>query len=106
MLWRLINGILVVLVIIPSLLGAHDFSPLGNIPDSGSQGPWGTNQRDPGTPECPNCVSLEDSIDPFLHEDAGTYQLKAVSPLIPIALEVLLDQGFVRSIFRPPASIL
>ncbi len=106
MLWRLISSILVVLVIIPSLLGAHDFSPLGNTPGSGSQSPCDTNQCDPRTPECPNCVSLEDSIDPFIHEDTEIYQLKAVSPLIPIALEVLLDQGVVKSIFRPPTSIL
>ena len=106
MLWRLISTMLVVLVIIPSLLGAHDFSALGNTLGSGSQSPCDTNQRDPRAPECPSCVSLEDSIDPFLHEDTETYQLKAVSPLIPIATEVLLDQGFVRSIFRPPISIL
>jgi hypothetical protein len=97
---------LVVLVIISSLLGAHEFSPLWNIHDSGSQSPCDTNQRDQGKPECPKCVSLEDPNDPFLHEGTETYQLKVVSPLIPIGPEALFDQGFVRSIFRPPASIL
>ena len=106
MLWRLISSILAVLVIIPSLIGAHDFSLLGNTLGSGSQTPYDTNQCDPRTPECPNCVSLDDSIDSFIHEDTEIYQLKAVSPSIPIALVVPLDQGVVKSIFRPPKSIL
>ena len=81
--WRLSSSILVVLVIISSLLGAHDFSPLGNILGPGSQSPCDTDQRDPRTPECPNCVSWEDSTDPFLHEDTDTYQLKAAFTFNP-----------------------
>ena len=105
MLWRLISPILVVLVILPSLLGAHDFSRLGKNPVSGSQSPCDTGPCGPLMPECSHGLSFEE-IDPFLHEDMETYQLKVVSPLIPIAPEVLLDQGVVRSIFRPPTSIL
>jgi hypothetical protein len=104
--WRLIINTMVVLVIIPSLLGVHDFSPLGNILYPGSQSPYDTKHRDSRMPECPNCISLEDSIDPFLYEYTETYQLNAGSPLISIAPHVLIDQGFVTSIFRPPASIL
>jgi hypothetical protein len=103
---KLIITIQVVLVIIPSLLWANDLSSLGNILGPGSQIPCGANQSDPGMPECPNCVSLDDTVDPFLHEYTETYQFKTVSLSIPIAPEVLLDQGYVRSIFRPPTSIL
>jgi hypothetical protein len=105
MLWRLISTTLVVLVILPSLLGAHEFSPLGNTPGSGPQSPRDTGPRGPLMPECSYGLSFEE-IDPFLHEDTGTYQVKVVSPLIPIPPEAFLDQGFVRSIFRPPTSIL
>ncbi len=35
------------------------------------------------TPECPNCVSIEDSIDPFLPEDPETYQLMAAVTFNP-----------------------
>jgi len=103
---RTINICLFILVFMPSLLGAHDFSPLGNIRGPESQCPRDTNQRETRTPECPSCVFLEeDSIDPFLHEDTESCQLKSVSPLIPTAAGALLNQGFVRSIFRPPAPI-
>ncbi len=104
--FRFISSILVAVVIIPCLLGAHDFSPLGNILASESKSPCETNQRDPGKPECPNCISFEDSTDPFLYEHTETCQVKVVSPLIPVDPEALFDQGFVRSIFRPPSSIL
>ncbi len=104
--WALISSILVVFIIIPSLLGAHDLSPFGNILGPGPQSPFDKNQHDSRMPECPNCVSWEDSTDPFLHEDTEIYLLRAVSPSSPIAPVVLLDQGFVRSIFRPPTSIL
>ena len=97
---------LVVLVIISSFLGSPGFSPLGNILGRGSHSPWDRDQRDPRAPECFNCVSLEDSIDLFLHEDIEAFLLKAVSPFIPMPPDVLVDQGFVTSIFRPPASIL
>ena len=103
---RLIIIIQIVLVIFPSLLGAHDFSAVGNILGFGSQIPCDANQSDPRMPECPNCISLEDPGDPFLHEDTETYQLKVFLPLIPIAPDTLPDQGYVQSIFRPPASIL
>jgi len=105
MLWRLISSILVVFVIIPSLLGAHDFSPLGNIPGSGSQSPCDTCPIGPLMPECSHGLSFEE-IDPFLHEGTESYQPKTLSSLILIAFEAFLDQGFVRSIFRPPTSIL
>jgi hypothetical protein len=56
-------------------------------------------------PECSHGLSFEE-IDPFLHEGTEPYQPKNLSSLILIAPEALLDQGFVRSIFRPPTSIL
>ena len=104
--WKLISSILVVLVIIPSLLRAHDFSLFGNILCSRSQSSCDTSQCDSQIPECPNCVSMEDSIDPFLPEDTNIYQKEVVSALILLTPEGLLDQGFVRSIFHPPTSIL
>jgi hypothetical protein len=105
MLWRLISTILVVLVIIPSFLGAHDFSQLGKDPVSGSQGPCDTGSNGPLMPECSHGQSFEE-IDPFLHEGTEPFQPKTLSSLILIAPEAFLDQGFVRSIFRPPTSIL
>ena len=105
MLWRLISTILVVLVILPPLLGAHDFSRLGKNPVSGSQSPCDTGSSGPLMPECSHGQFFEE-IDPFLHEGTEPFQPKALSSLILIAPDALLDQGFVRSIFRPPTAIL
>jgi hypothetical protein len=105
MLWRLLSTILVVLVIIPSLLGAHDFSRLGENPVSGSQSPCDTSPCGPLMPERSHGLSFEE-IDPYLYEGTEPYQPKTLSSLILIAPEAFLDQGFVRSIFRPPTSIL
>jgi hypothetical protein len=105
MLWRLISSILIVLVIIPSLLGAHEFFPLENFPGSASQGPSDTDPSGPLMPECSHGPSFEEN-DPYLYEGTEPYQPKTLSSFITIPPEVLLDQGFVRSIFRPPTSIL
>jgi len=105
MLRKAINILLLALVILPSLLGAHDFSQLGNIPGSRSQSPCDTCPIDPLMPECSHGLSFEE-IDPFLHEVTESYNPKTLSSLILIASEAFLDQGFVRSIFRPPTSIL
>ncbi len=93
------------LIILPSLPGAHDFFCFEN-PRSAHQEPIDHSQRDPRVPECPHGISLEDCIDPFIHDNIETDPSNAVTSFFSIAPDLLFDQGVVRSIFRPPASIL
>ena len=106
MLRRMTIILLIFATLLPPLLGIHDFSALRNILGPNTQIPCNATQRDPQTPDCPNCVSLEESFDPFLYEYMEASQVKVFTPSIPLVPQVLLDQGYVQSIFRPPASIL
>jgi hypothetical protein len=102
---KIINTCLLILVFLSSLSGAHDFSQLGNNPGSGSQAHCNTEQCNPCIPESPYCPYFED-IDPFLHQEMEPCQPRAVSLSLPVAPEALFDQGFVRSIYRPPTPFL
>ncbi len=89
------NICLFTLVFLSFLAGAHDFSLLGN--DHIAHGPL--------APECSSCESFEEDSDLFIREGIEPFQPDTISLLSPILSKVLVDQGFVRSIFHPPTSI-
>jgi hypothetical protein len=58
----------------------------------------------PGMPKCPLCPSFH-SINLYLHQETGVYLPTLTSSLVFICVDTLSDQGFVKSIFRPPTSL-
>ncbi len=94
MIRRTANICLLSLVFLSLLSGAHDFLGLG------------TDHAPCGVPECSAYESFEEDTDLFIREGVEPFQPEAVSLLSPMLSKVLADQGFVRSVFRPPTDIL
>ncbi len=65
------------------------------------QNPCGMDDCNPGMPKCPLCPSFR-SINLYLHQETGVCLPIFTSSLIFIRVDTLSDQGFVKSIFRPP----
>jgi hypothetical protein len=91
-----VNICFLTLVFLSFLSGAHDFPGLGN----------GHVPRGLLVPECSSCACSEEDIDPFTGEGIEPFQPKPISLSFQILPEILVDQGVVRSIFRPPTFIL
>ena len=69
------------------------------------QKPCDMNHCNSHMPKCPLCPS-SGSINPYLYREGGAYLPPLASSLILISPEALCDQGYVRSVFRPPTSTL
>jgi len=55
----------------------------------------------PNMPKCPLCPSSS-SINLYLNQETGAYLPILTSSLVLVCVDTLSDQGFVKSIFRPP----
>jgi len=55
----------------------------------------------PNTPKCPLCPSSS-STKPYLCHETPVYLPTLTSSLVLVCVDTLSDQGFVKSIFRPP----
>src|SRR5512136_1688969 len=55
-------------------------------------------------PKCPLCPSSS-PINLYLHQETEVCLPILTSSSIHVSVETLSDQGFVKSIFRPPASL-
>jgi hypothetical protein len=65
------------------------------------QKPCGMDDCNPAMPKCPLCPS-SNSINLYLHQETGVYVPILTSSLVFVSVDTLSDQGFVKSIFRPP----
>jgi len=107
-----------ILVLSSFFMGMFTYSELGFALASLSQPPCGESSTAPSVkkpcdmddckpnlPKCPQCPS-SGSVVSFLNQEASDYLPPLNSSFIVVCAEILLNQGFVRSVFRPPASIL
>jgi hypothetical protein len=82
----------------PSLFGVFD----GKAQTSFSE-PCDMDHCNPYMPRCPLCPSPGSSA-PYLRQESGDYLPAITSSFILISDTTLSDQGYIRSVFRPPAS--
>ncbi len=106
------------LVLLPFFMGMFTFPgaitaftpmsqpPCGKTsPGPGFKKPCDMDHCKPNLPKCPLCSSPGSAV-PYLGQGALEYLPPLNSSFVLVCLDTLSDQGFVRSIFRPPASIL
>jgi len=68
------------------------------------QKPCDMDGCNPNMPKCPLCPSSS-STNLYLHQEITAYPPTLTSSLILVCVDTLSDQGFVKSIFRPPTSL-
>src|SRR4030042_674644 len=88
-----------------SFLSSSEICPGDNNGERSFQKPCDMDHCNPHMPRCPLCPS-SGSIHPYLYHEGGAYLPPLASSLVLISPEALRDQGFVRSVFRPPTSTL
>jgi len=105
---------IITILILPGLfIGIVNFSSLafaslfpGNSPPEPSfQKTCDMDHCNPNLPKCPLCPS-SGSISLVLHLEGGFYLPILASSMLSIFHDSLSDQGFVKSIFHPPTTIL
>jgi len=116
---RSILRLIIISIVLPVLLtGMFTFSGAVTVFASLSQDPCGRTSTGPGfkkpcdmdqcapnSPKCPLCPSFG-SVTPFLGQETLNYLPPMGSSLLMTYSDSHLNQGFARSVFRPPASIL
>jgi hypothetical protein len=106
------------LVLLPFFMGMFSFPgaitaftpmsqpPCGKTsPGPGFKKPCDMDHCKPNLPKCPLCSSPGSAV-PYLGQGALEYLPPLNSSSVLVYLDTLSDQGFVRSIFRPPTSVL
>ena len=94
-----------ILLLLPLLTGAVGFSQTVNNDPPSFQKPCDMDHCNPYMPKCPLCPSSSSHI-PYLPNGARIYLPTLNSSFNLVSLESLSDQGFVKSIFHPPTSLL
>jgi hypothetical protein len=109
---RTIYVLLSVLVLMPSGIVMQAFaSPAPpcccekNAYAASFRAPCGMNHCSPAAPKCPLCPSSNSST-PFIHAHRGAEVFLPRLSFTIATPQSLSDQGFVRSVFRPPASLV
>lgn len=103
MIKKRLNHFASILLILPLLMVGLSFSPWEEHSFVGTQGPCDRDQCN--TSECPVCPS-SCSIDPYIKQEPESYHQLVISPFTVIPPNTLSDQGYVKSIFRPPTASL
>jgi hypothetical protein len=98
---RAINIFISICLVLPLFSGMAVFPQAVNNHPSSFQKPCNMDDCNPNKPKCPLCPSFS-STNLYLYHEAGAYLPILDSSLILICVETLSDQGFVKSIFRPP----
>jgi len=104
MLKRTINIFISFSLVLLLFSGATVFPQAVRNNSASFQKPCNMDDCNPGMPKCPLCPSSS-SINLYLHQETGAYLPILTSSLIFICVDTLSDQGFVKSIFRPPTSL-
>jgi hypothetical protein len=66
--------------------------------------PCDMDHCNPYMPRCPLCPSSGSST-PYLRQVAGDYLPTITTSLVLVSVNILSDQGYITSVFRPPAFI-
>ncbi|OGP92546.1 MAG: hypothetical protein A2156_08725 [Deltaproteobacteria bacterium RBG_16_48_10] len=106
-----------ILLLSSFFMGMFTYSELGIVLAPLSQSPCGESSTvpsvkkpcdmddcKPNLPKCPLCPS-SGSVVSFLNQEASDYLPPLNCSFIRISLDTLSNQGFVRSVFRPPAPL-
>src|SRR4030042_3019454 len=101
----LVGGVFASSDLLKFFLSSSEICPGNNIGEVSFQKPCDMDHCSPYMPRCPLCPS-SGSIHPYLYHEGGAYLPPLASSLVLISPEALRDQGFVRSVFRPPTSTL
>lgn len=72
---------------------------------AGFKKPCEMDHCSPNLPKCPLCPSFG-SATPYLNQGVSDYLPPPASSSVWVSPDTLSSQGFIRSIFRPPTSIL
>jgi hypothetical protein len=115
---KTINVLLSILLSMPLIAGRFASSDSGNpllsfleicsrdnYAKVSYQKPCDMDHCNPRMPNCPLCPS-SNSINPSLCQEGEAYLPPLTSSDILVSAETLFDQGVMRSVFRPPKSIL
>ena len=104
MLKKALNLFISILLLLPLFTEVVGFSqPVDNNPPS-FQKPCDMDHCNPYMPKCPLCPSSS-SMSPYLPNGTRIYAPTLTSAFNPISADTLSDQGYVKSVFRPPTSI-
>jgi hypothetical protein len=101
MLKRSINILISISLVLPLFSGIAVFPQAVNNHPSSFQKPCNMDDCNPNMPKCPLCPSFS-SINLYLNNEVGAYLPILDSSLVLVCVEILFDQGFVKSIFHPP----
>ena len=77
----------------------------GKTSGPGFKKPCDMDHCKPNLPKCPLCSSPGSAV-PYLGQGALNYLPPLNCSFVLVCFDTLSDQGFIRSIFRPPTSIL
>jgi hypothetical protein len=77
----------------------------GKASGTGFKKPCDMDHCKPNLPKCPLCSSPGSAV-PYLGQGALNYLPPLNCSFVLVCFDTLSDQGFIRSIFRPPTSIL
>jgi hypothetical protein len=103
MLKKVLNIFISILLLLPLFTGDIAFSQMVSNGLPSFQKPCDMDHCYPYAPKCPLCPSST-SINLVFYQKAAPY-LPAFNPFyIQITSETLTDQGFVKTIFHPPAA--
>ena len=105
MLKKVLIVIISIHLLLPLFTGVSGFStPISNSPPS-FQKTCDMDHCYPNLPKCPLCPSSSPIVQ-YFYSDTGDFLPPLNSSFILISIDILSDQGFVKSIFHPPTSIL
>jgi len=106
---------LICLLLLPTLLpGVLNYAGMGSSSSplfdlfpgkaqASFEEPCDMNHCNPYMPRCPLCPSPGSGV-PYLHQEAGDYIPTGATSFVLISINILSDQGYITSIFRPPTS--
>ena len=111
---KIVNIVSSILLLLPLLVGvlassdlpisffsSSEICPGNNYGEVILQKPCDMDHCNPHIPRCPLCPSSS-SIVPYLHQSREISMQSPSSSFILTTLDPLFDQGFLRSVFRPP----
>ena len=99
-----LNIFISILLLLPLFAGEAEFFQAVSHASTSFQKTCDMDDCNPMAPKCPLCPSFG-SIHLYLYHEVAVYLPTPASSYIQLSVSTLSDQGFVKSIFRPPTII-